>query len=72
MLTVTVALGINFVVVLILTYHYIIYVVFCIVGRIQLPKSCICIIQIPYVGIIFVHRGGVMANTRTIDAAIFI
>ena len=63
MLTVTVALGINFVVVLVLTYHCIIYVVFCIVGRIQLPKLCICTIQIPYVGIIFVHHGGVMRNT---------
>ena len=40
-----------------------IYRVFCIVRRIQLSKLCICTIQIPYVGIIFVHHGGGMANT---------
>ena len=43
-----------------MTYHCIIYVVCCIIGTIQLPKLCMSTVQIPQIGIIFVHHGGVM------------
>ena len=35
-----------------------------------MPKLCICTVQIPHVGIIFVHHGGVMPNSWTIDVAV--
>ena len=60
MLTMTIALGINFCcstsIYLPLYYN----VILCIIGMIQLPKLYICTVQIPRVGIIFVHHEGVM------------
>ena len=60
MLTVTVALGINFCcnTSIDVPLYYICSLLY--YWEDTMPKLCICTVQIPRVGIIFVHHGGVM------------